>query len=431
MNRGWSGLAASRWAPYAVAGVLLLGDFLWLSRGLAHANASYQTWGLDRGLYSDIIWLSAEHYLRGVQIIHPVPYLHDRIEYPVLLGFTLWLPTWLPAGPASWFAAAGVMTTAATFGSLALIRRHDPRAVWWIAVSPALLLDGAINWDLIGILFLVGGVVWFGEGRLRLSGASTAVGTFFKLFPVVVAPVALAALGSRWWRSLAPAGASRPTHNGSPPDAALAAARSALVRWLVPFAAVSAAVMVPFLIAAPSNTLWFFRFNSLRPQKDSIWELGQNTVGLGVFSNHAVNVATLVIVVAAMAYAARMVWRIPEPDQARAVALGSALLIIVWMAVNKVWNPQYVLWVFAAGALVSAPARFGLALGAISVYDSWFEFVLRRPDHADMFTRVGYVSVVARSVLFVLMAAWLVGQLRRLQRPPEPAAVDDAVHSSA
>ena len=110
-------------------------------------------------------------------------------------------------------------------------------------------------------------------------------------------------------------------------------------------------------------------------------------------SNHIINTASLSVVVAAVAYGAWMVWRTPVPDQARAMTLATALAIIVWMAVNKIWNPQYVLWVFAAGALVAMPARFGVALGALSVYDFVFEFVLRRPDVPNSFAWVGWGSV--------------------------------------
>ncbi len=56
---------------------------------------------------------------------------------------------------------------------------------------PLLLLTSAINWDLVGIAFLVASVVFFGERRHALSGVAAALGTCFKLFPVVVAPVAL------------------------------------------------------------------------------------------------------------------------------------------------------------------------------------------------------------------------------------------------
>jgi hypothetical protein len=424
-------ISTSRWGPYVVAGVLLLADYLWLSRGLTHPGPGYGPWALSRGIYDDVIKLTFDHYVRPGHFIHPVPYLDDRIEYPVLLGFTLWLPTWLPGGPASWFAATGVLTAAATFGSIALIRRQHPASVWWIAASPALLLDGAINWDLIGIVFLVGGVVWFGEHRYGLSGASTAVGTFFKLFPVVVAPMALSALGSRWWHSISRS--DRPTGEGRDPgvdgDVNVPGPGRNLVRWLVPFTVISVVVAVPFLVLAPSNTLWFVRFNSIRPQKDSIWEvkfLADSAVG-----NHIINTASLLVVVAAMAYGAWMVWRTPVHHQARAVSLATAMVVIVWMAVNKIWNPQYVLWVFAVGALAAIPARFGVALGALSVYDFTFEFVIRRPDVHASYAWVGWLSVLARTVLFVLMAKWAVDELRRQLIPVRSPSEGTRAHAAS
>ena len=419
MTPGHLAVPARRWGPYALAGVLLLVDYAWLARGLSHTTdgRTYAVWSLDHHVYSDVVWLGLTHYVHGLQFVHPLPYVHDRIEYPVLLGFTLWLPDLLPGGPASWLAAAGLLTAAATFGSIALVRRQGAGSAWWIAASPALLLDAGINWDLIGILFLVGGVVWFGERRYRLSGAATAAGTFFKLFPVVVAPMALAALGSRWWRSLdrARAGEGVPGPGGDP-------APRALVRWLLPFTVVSALVMVPFLVVAPSNTLWFFRFNGQRLQKDSVWLLAGKVLGTTVVGNQVVNALSLVMVAAALGYGAWAVWRAGAAEQSRAVALGSALAVMVWMMVNKVWNPQYVLWVFAAGAVVSAPARFGVALGAASVYDWWYEFVVRVPDHTGPNSWLGYLSIMARLLVVGLMAVWTVGQLRSLVAGPSRVA---------
>ncbi len=413
-----SGSAADRWGPYVVAGVFLLADYLWLSRGLSHPGPGYGPWALQRGIYDDVIKLMFDHYVRVGHVIHPVPYLDDRIEYPVLLGFTLWLPTWLPGGPASWFAATGVLTAAATFGSIALIRQRHPASVWWLAASPALLLDGAINWDLIGILFLVAGVVWFEEQRYRLSGASIAVGTWFKLFPVVAAPMALSALGSRWWRSTSRW--PRPAGGGPEPHVADDGRRRRsgidLARWLIPFAVIVAVVAVPFLALASSNTLWFVRFNSLRTEKDSIWVM----LGSSQASNHIINTGSFLIVAAAVAYGAWMVWRTSVSDQARAMTLATAMAMIVWMGVNKIWNPQYVLWVFAVGALAAIPARFGVALGALSIYDFAFEFGLRRPDVHFSFAVVGWGSTLARTVLFVLMIKWAIDELRRL--PGHPVA---------
>ena len=412
MTRGPLAVPARRCGPYLLAGGLLLVDFLVVARGLAHTTSApgYARWSLDHNGYSDIIWLALVHYVHGVQIVHPLPYVHDRIEYPVLLGFTLWIPALLPGGPPSWLAATGVLTAAATFGSIALVRRRRPDSAWWIAASPALLLDAGVNWDLIGVFFLVGGVVWFGERRYRLSGTATSVGTFFKLFPVVVAPMAVAALGSRWWRSVDRAGG----HRSAVP------ARRALAHWLIPFTVTGVVVMVPLVVVAPTNTLWFFRFNTQRPQKDSVWELLTRVLGTSVVSNTTVNLVSLLVVTAALGYGAWMVWRAADAVQHRAVALGAAEAVTLWMMVNKVWNPQYVLWVFAAGALVAAPARFGVALGAVSVYDWWYEFVVRVPDHTGPNSWFGYLAVMARLVVMGLMAIWVVGQLRRLGHDQEP-----------
>ncbi len=405
-----------RWGPYAVAGSLLLVDFVMVARGLAHApdGQAYATWALDHSVYSDVVRLGLVHFLHGAQVVHPLPYVHSRIEYPVLLGFTLWLPTWLPGGPAAWLAATGLITAGAAFGSIALVSRQHPRSAWWIAASPALLLDAGVNWDLIGVVFLVAGVVCFGEHRYRLSGGSTAAGTCFKLFPVVMAPMALAALGGRWWRSLDPRGEPADAGGDGPSPSA------ALARWLIPFTVVVAVVMVPLLVVAPSNTLWFIRFNSLRVQKDSVWGLAGRVLGHWVATHQAINTLSLLAVIVAMAYGAWRVWRTDPSLHGRAVTLATAMALLAWMAVNKVWNPQYILWVFAAGALASMPGRFGVTLGVLSVYDWWFEFGLRRPDHVGSVIAVGSVDLVGRLAVLSWMVAWTVGQLRSLR--PAPAA---------
>lgn len=433
MTGGRFPAAARGLGPYMLAGFLLLVDFLRLSRGLAHPDPDYQTWALSRGLYTDLIWLNIEHYVRAGGFIHPIPYLHDRIEYPVLIGVALWLPSWLPGGLATWFAAAGVMIAAATFGTIRLVRRRDSAAAWWIAASPALLLDGGLNWDLVGIFLLVAAVVWFEEGRYRRSGIAAGVGACFKLFPVVVGPLIVTALVARWWRASTESWAGR-GRRGGPEAAAAGAVRSAratLFRWLVPFCAVCVVVFVPALVLAPSNTLWFVRFNSVRPVKDATWILLQNLLGATVVDNHVIDIGSFLIVAAAIVYACWMVWRTADAHQARAVALATALVIIVWMAVNKIWNPQYVLWVFGVAALCSFPPGYGIALGVFTVYDWVFEFVLRLPSRQRAFADVGYGVIAVRGVLFTAMVAWTVIQLHRLVRQPKAVSLDDRLPTAA
>ncbi len=115
-----------------------------------------------------------------------------------------------------------------------------------------------------------------------------------------------------------------------------------------------------------------------------------------------------------MGYGAWVVWHLPPERQARGVALATAMALIVWMAVNKIWNPQYVLWVAAAGALASLPTPFAVALGAFSLYDWWFEFRLRLPERPLAYADVGHSAVAIRIVLFAVMAFWAGRELRRL-----------------
>ena len=368
---------ARRSGPYLLAGALLRVDFLLVARGLAHTSGAwaYSHWALDHSAYSDLVWLSLVHYVHGAQFVHPLPYVHDRIEYPVLLGFTLWLPSLLPGGPASWLAAAGVLTAG---GHLRLHRPRPPAAPDHGVVArrhprPRPRLRRQLGSDR---RVLHGGR----RGVVRRAALPPERGGrlgrhCFKLFPVVVAPMAVAGLAA------AAGGDAAPPSPVSRAARGVAARNLALARWSVPFLVITVVATVPLLLVAPANTLWFFRYNSSRPQKDSVWELLGHLFGASLMGSPAIDSLSLVAVGAALGYGAWLVWRADEAVQHRAVALGAAQAVTVWMMVNKIWNPQYVLWVFAAAALVSAPARYGVALAVVSVYDWWYEFVVRVPDH--------------------------------------------------
>jgi len=117
-----------------------------------------------------------------------------------------------------------------------------------------------------------------------------------------------------------------------------------------------------------------------------------------VVSNHLINTLSLLVVMAALAYGAWMVWRAPaptRPGRGPGHRHGPHRLD----GGQQGLEPQYVLWVFAAGALVSMPPRYGVVLGVISVADWVFEFVLRLPYRGDTFTVVGYAASLARTVI--------------------------------
>lgn len=434
--RAWFAGANS---PYWVAAALLLLGYADFITGVAHMGPGYRNWALDHHAYTDILAMSGDRYLHGA---HPVPYLHDRIEYPVIVGFLLWLPSLLPGGPFVWYTAMYAVLAACVLSCVALLLRQDRRSAWWIAGSPALLLDVGINWDMVGIFFLVASVSAFSGGRRARSALATALGTLTKLFPVAAAPPMLVALALPFLRhatsgpkrAVTGRSASGPSGRADEEGATgstRAAARAGLRRaggWLAVFAGTCAVGTVPFLIVARSNVEWFYRYSNVRPEKDALWQL------FGIGSTTFVNDASSLCIVVVIAFGLWALWRASPERVTTVVGLSIAGTLVLWMLVNKVWNPQYILWVFAAGAIASAPFRHFVTMALLAVVDNAFEFGLRRPDfQRSWITGVGYATTALRVAAFAALLVWIVGRLRseaRARPPAEHGMADRALLTS-
>src|ERR671930_779041 len=109
---------SGRRLTYAIAALWLLLGWAWLVRGAAHVGGPYRPWAFDHHAYSDLLAMAGDLYFQGGR---PLPYLEDRIEYPVLLGLALWLPSLARGGPAVYFTLSYVRLAACAFASLALL----------------------------------------------------------------------------------------------------------------------------------------------------------------------------------------------------------------------------------------------------------------------------------------------------------------------
>ena len=161
-------------------------------------------------------------------------------------------------------------------------------------------------------------------------------------------------------------------------------------------------------IAGGQGGLW------QRGAENSIWH------ALGVGPGAALDLLSLGPVAAAgvwAALAARAAAR--GGEEQRAVRLGTALLLVLWIALNKVWSPQYALYGFLAGALAGAPGWLFAALSAASIADYLIEFEVRaRHWEAAFVRRVVIPSEIARTLLWLLLAALVARALARAARGP-------------
>ena len=370
-------------APYLVATAWMALGWAFLVRGVEHPGVAYRPWAFRSHAYSDLLSMTGDRYLHGGR---PLPYVEDRIEYPVLLGAALWAPSFLPGGQVAHFTASVVGLWLCLLAAIALLRRLPGASPWWLAGTPAIAYFGALNWDLLPIALLLAAVLAAERDRPAAAGLLSALGVSAKLWPVALLPGAIGELaGRRRFGDLARAGGA--------------------------FLAVTVAVNLPVALAAPDNWAWFWRFNGARSAENSVWEV------VGVKDPEVLNLAVGMFVLAAAVAAAVMAHRAAPASRARAVRLGTALVLVAWVATNKVWSPQYALYAFAAGALVAGPRWLFLALAAVSVVDYHLAFEVRAGRNLFWFFDAWYYTEeVLRSAIYAAFAAWLVLELRATGR---------------
>ena len=300
--------------------------------------------------YTDITALWADRALA-----EQFPYLEAGNEYPVGTGVLMGL-TALPASEESRYLLINevVLSLAALAIALLLHRLVGVRALFFSA-APGLAVYSFLNWDLFALTMSVGAVSAFLAGRDRVAGALAGIGAAAKLFPALLVPsFAMERIRADDRR------------------VALRVALWAALGWL--------ALNVPVAALRPERWAQFFRFNSRRPvDPTSLWGLGCTERMTGVcLPTGAVNLVSLGLFVGGAVW----VWRLRVRHQADFArwTFGFALMVL-FLLTNKVYSPQYSLWLLPWFALVLPDVRRFLVWSAIDVaaWATTLAFVRRTP----------------------------------------------------
>jgi hypothetical protein len=283
----------------------------------------------DKLCYSDVqqLWVG-----RGVPE-HTFPYLHGKlvpdpnqpqgilvdgaIEYPIVTGVFMWFAGLFANNDAEYLRVTALLL--APFGLLTggiLARLSGRRAFIW-AAAPALVLYSVHNWDFLATATVVGAVWAWSARRPGLAAMLLGLGAAMKIYPGFFAlPLLLDRLYARDIRG-----------------AARVAGGTAGV-WLL--------VNVPFLVANPdgwwatyafqsrrvadltTNSIWFWGLPKLAPSTVDHWSLG------------LIALSWLAALAAGWALAGRT-GRYPWLQV-------SAAMLCAFLLFNKVYSPQYVLW---------------------------------------------------------------------------------------
>lgn len=279
--------------------------------------------------YSDVAPL---YYVRGFAD-GVFPYLNSfegrYLEYPVLTGLWMWLVARIVEITIQPFAAFVFITW---FMSLAMIvvsvfylHKLKPNRALWFALSPALFLTLSINWDAAAVLGSVLGIYFWRKGRPVSAGLALGIGAAFKLFPVLLFVAFLVdTIRSGKFRDL------------------IKSAFSGVAIWV--------GVNLPFFSLNREGWNEFYSFSRERGiDFGSIWlalnkffDLGLNTA----FANKWASVIMFLTVIGLIAFAKRI-------DMFTA----AFVVVAVFALVNKVYSPQFMLWLTPLAVLTAINLR--------------------------------------------------------------------------
>ncbi|GAP54074.1 glycosyltransferase family 87 protein [Arthrobacter sp. 92] len=258
-------------------------------------------------------------------------------EYPVLMGLIAGVTALLVPGHgvddarilgyfdvnATLIAVVWMITVLAT----ARMNRRRPWDAAMVAVAPGIILAGVINWDMWAVGLLAVGMYFFSRERLVLAGVMIGLGTATKVYPVLIFG-ALLLLAMR-------TGKVRPL---------MVTAAAAAGTWL--------AVNIPFAALNPAGWKYFYQFTQERPAGySSPWfafnlvaeRLNWRPLGPDVINSMALNLFLLACVLIALL-------ALTAPRRPRVAQL-TFLIVAAFILTNKVYSPQFVIWLIPLLAL--------------------------------------------------------------------------------
>jgi hypothetical protein len=268
-----------------------------------------------------------------------IPYLDkipEPVEYPVLTGGFMHVMAVLarPFGGDAvsrgmWFydltAVALMLCAAVTVIAVAYSSgRHSLRAGLLVAASPALLLSAYINWDLLAVALSALAVAAWARRHHATAGVLLGLGVAAKFYPLLfLGPLFLLCLRAGRWKEFGRMLAG------------------AAVAWL--------AVNVPIMVAAFQSWSRFYTFNQHRPVDwGSIFFLAGREGMSSVDDVPTLNLmgevgfAVLALAIALLVLLAPRRPRLPQVI---------FLVLAAFLLTNKVWSPQYILWLLPVIAL--------------------------------------------------------------------------------
>lgn len=321
------------------------------------------------GCYSDV---SALYVQRGFDADPWIPFLDGGwFEYPVLTSLLASLMALVTRGVdgvvgsvapglAYWEGRDSLLYWDTTFLFTALawfvlvltVMRAAGRRPWdaaIVATSPAIIFGAGINWDLWATAALALAVLAHLRGEHRTAGALIGVGISFKLFPLFMLGAVLVLVLRR---------------DGPPWAVFIRMLGAAALSWLV--------LNVPAMLISWENWVQFWVFSAERGAGYSsiwhVWDLVAEARGGAGLDADLVSAGSLLLFVACCVGV--LVLGVRAPVRPRMVQL-LLLIVAAFVLVNKVYSPQFMIWLIPLIALAAPRWRDVVIWQGFQVLHFW------------------------------------------------------------
>ncbi len=396
----WARVGTSWWSPVRV--LVVVATFAYGLGYVLDLSCRKQLWAsperYEHLCYSDIAPL---YQLRGFAD-HLIPYVQampngQHLEYPVLTGAFMQVAAWITTAIGELFTVGSkavvffdvnvvllflaylvaVVTTALTI-------RRRPWDAAMVALAPTMILAATVNWDLLPLAFIGGALLAWSRRHPLAAGVLLGLAVSAKFYPLIlVGGFLLLTLRTGRWRAF---GALLLGTVGS---------------WLV--------VNVPVMLAGFDGWSYFYRFSSERGEDfGSIW-FALSQAGLGGIPADRLNLVATGSFVVLCALIAWLVLAAPKRPRLAAVLF---LIVAAFVLTNKVYSPQYSLWLIPLAAMARPRWRDFLIWQAgevIYFVAIWWFLVQYGIDETKGLTGQEYtVAIVIHVLVTVYFAAMVV-----------------------
>ena len=215
-----------------------------------------------------------------------------------------------------------LLTLCAIAGTLAtayLAGRSRRWTALGVALAPGLIFASFINWDLIAMALVAVGMAAWAARRTVLAGVLLGLAVATKFYPVLFfGPLLLLCLRAGRMRAF------------------WITTASAAVAWL--------AVNLPVAFAAPSGWARFYTLSKDRPADwGSVWYFfeTEHWPFVGSLTGGSLNLFSAAVFAAGCVVIGALILTAPRRPRVPQVFF---LVLAVFLLSNKVWSPQYVIW---------------------------------------------------------------------------------------